>query len=112
MSKIESILEVSKKIVSVNYTNLESMHIMKDEKTADYVSKLSDCFEKFNNEDKQFFNCAIKSVCPEETEGFVRCQKTNQKNLTVCIPILVTLQDCMKSYSNRTLEIIKKSKNY
>ncbi len=47
MSIAENILEINKKIVTINFTNLESLKIMKDEKASDYMIKLSDCYEKF-----------------------------------------------------------------
>ena len=112
MSIAENILEINRKIVTINFTKSESAQIIKDEKVSDYMIKLSDCYEKFSNEDSNYFKCVIKSVCPEQTESFLQCQKENQKNHQVCAPILLHLEKCMKSHSNRALEVIKRANKY
>jgi hypothetical protein len=112
MSKIENILEVSKRMVSINFTYIEALQIMKDEKATEYINKLSECYEKNSNDDNQFLVCTIKSLCPEETEIFASCQKENKNDLMICAPIIFKLEDCMRSYSDRTLEIFKKAKIY
>ena len=55
MSIAENILEINKKIVTINFTNSESSQIIKDEKVSDYMIKLSDCYEKVSNEDSNYF---------------------------------------------------------
>jgi hypothetical protein len=112
MSIAENILEINKKIVTINFTNLESLKIIKDEKVSDYMVKLSDCYEKTSDDDQKYFHCILKSVCPEQTESFLQCQKENKNNINLCTPILLNLEGCMKSYSNRTLEVIKRAKDY
>jgi len=112
MSKIENILEVSKKIISINYTLLEALQITKDEKVTDYITKLSNCHEKNSNDDSLFFHCTIKSICPEQTENFYYCQKENKNKISHCNSFVLALDDCMKSNSDRILEIFKKAKNY
>jgi hypothetical protein len=112
MSIAENILDINKKIVTINFTNLESLKIIKDEKVSDYMIKLSDCYEKFTGDDQKYFQCILNSVCPEQTESFLQCQKENKSNISVCTPILLHLEKCMKSYSNRTLELLKRAKEY
>jgi hypothetical protein len=112
MSIAENILDINKKIVTINFTNLESLKIIKDEKVSDYMIKLSDCYEKSPDDDQKYFQCILKSVCPEQTESFLHCQKENKNNISVCTPILLHLEKCMKSYSNRTLELVKRAKEY
>jgi hypothetical protein len=112
MSIADNILETNKRIVGLNFTNSESLNIIKDDKVSEYMIKLSECYEKHSENDNNFFRCIIKSVCPEPTESFIKCQKENPNNIQECAPILLNLEKCMKSYSNRTLEIIRKTKDY
>jgi hypothetical protein len=112
MSKIENLLEISKRMISINYTNLESLEILKDEKSTEYVTKLSECHEKNSQDDSVYFLCILKSLCPEQSYKFSVCQKENSNNLSICTPLVYKLDDCMRSYSDRVLQIIKKAKNY
>jgi hypothetical protein len=110
MSKIDNIVGLTKRILNINFTNNELIQIMSNESVSEYMNKLSTCFEKYNQDDQKFFNCAINSACPEQTESFIKCQKENKKNLSVCAPNLMHIEDCMRLNNNRILEVLNKAK--
>jgi hypothetical protein len=112
MSIVENINERTKRIMMINLTNLEAMAILKDEKVSEYMIKLQECQQKYSEDDNSFFGCSISKLCPEETESLVKCQKENEENINLCAPILYHLDDCMKAYSDKTLNLLSKINNY
>ena len=112
MSIVENIQERNRRIMMINYTNRETMSIIKDEKVADYMLKLQDCQQKYPEDENGFFACTINKLCPEQTESLFKCQKENENNLNKCAAILYHLDDCMKSYTDRTLSLFSKINNY
>lgn len=112
MSKIQNLLEINKKFLAINYSNRESIEIAKNNKAFNYISKLHDCYESNEENEKKFFHCIINNICPEETSSFMKCQSKNQNNLSVCAPSLLSLEDCMTKNINNLLSVLSKTKNF
>jgi hypothetical protein len=112
MSIVENINERTKRIMMINLTNQETLAIYKDEKVSDYMIKLQECQQKYSEDENSFFGCSIGKLCPEQTESLAKCHKENGEDLTICAPILYHLDDCMKAYSDQTINLLSKIKNY
>jgi hypothetical protein len=108
MAKLEQNLDISKKILNINYTNTELLRIMKNEPVSIYLTQLTNCYEKHSENDSDLFSCIMNSACPQEIKNLKKCKKKNSKNLELCAPILMNIDDCLKKRNNSILYTLTK----
>ena len=106
---IEEIVTTSKKIANINITNKELINLLKNENEFNYLANLHNCNEKHIDDNDQFANCILTSVCPEETSNFKNCVKYNKDNSHKCVNDLFKIQDCMRHNTNCFISIIQKT---
>jgi hypothetical protein len=105
---MDEFLITSNKVANINITNRELIHLIKNESEFNYLATLHDCKERNESDDAKFQKCVLQSICPEETQNFNNCVKTNKQNTHLCINDFFKLQDCMKYHTNRFLSIMQK----
>lgn len=103
MAKLEQNLEISKKILNINYLNTDLLRIMKSQNASVFLSQLSDCYEKNSENESDLFSCIMNSACPEEIKSLKKCKKKHSKNLDLCAPILISIDNCLRNNNNRIL---------
>lgn len=108
MARLEQNLEISKKILNINYTNTELLRILKKESVSTYLTQLTNCYEKKFENDSDLFSCIMNSACSQEIKSLKKCKKNNSKNIELCAPILMQIDDCLKKHNNSILYTLSK----
>ena len=108
MAKLEQNLEISKNILNINFTNTELLRIMKSKQVSVYLSHITNCYEKYSNNDSDLFSCIMNSACPKEVESLKKCRKINSKSLELCAPILIHIEACLKRNNNSLIFTLTK----
>jgi hypothetical protein len=108
MAKLEHNLEISRNILNINFTNTELLKIMKSQQVSIYLSHLTNCYEKYPENDSDLFSCIMNSACPKEVENLKKCRKTNSNHLEICAPILMDIDACLKKNNNSILYTLTK----
>ncbi len=103
MAKLEQNLEISKKILNINYLNTELLRIMKSQNSSVFLSQLSNCYEKYSENESDLFSCIMNSACPKEIDSLKKCKKKHSKNIDLCAPTLISLDKCLKNNNNSIL---------
>jgi hypothetical protein len=105
---LEEIANTSRKIAEINITNRELIELLRYEEVFNYVSNLQQCRSNNVDNNDKFTNCIFNSVCPEETDLFKKCVKKYKDKTYKCYEQLISIQDCMKVYTNTFIAIMEK----
>lgn len=108
MARLEQNLEISKKILNINFTNTDFLRIMKKESVSTYLTQLTNCYEKHSENDSDLFSCIMNSACSQEINYLKKCKKKNSKNIELCAPILMGIDNCLKKHNNIILHTLSK----